>query len=275
MKKLTEMFALLLLVGALAVPARAQNLNTLQVKELNANYMGERVASNDTEMMKLTYVGSSTEAFVSIRNTEITAYAPLHVIDTSFGTSGYYQFADTAYDTLGELCNAIELLDDYKCELLAGISDDAPKFLRDVLETVGSAADLKASGGSRVKSDTGGSDDVDDTFTFFERVGITPLPGRRVLLRECKGNFNVITDLKVFGKLRKYEGATDGVTRNDATVVWSTITADDTDLTVTWSDNGKGGLLFGRDEHVVIGIDNDATGEQAAANFLECKWDEI
>ena len=273
MKKLTKLFAGLLLLGALVVPAKAENLRDLQYDLLAANYAAEYVASNNTEMIKIEYVGSSTEAVVSVRNTEISAYAPAGTLDTGFGVAGYYQFANPLYDTIGEVCDAIELLADYKCTMLAAITDDAPKFLRDQLWTA--SGDLKAVGGLRLKSDTGGSDDISDTFTFFERVGITPLKGRRVLLKECKMSSNGTDALKAFGKLRRFEGSVDRVTRNDSTIVWAEGTVDETTKTVTWTDaNGRGGLLFGKGEHVVAGIDNDGTSQQFATNAIECRWEE-
>ncbi len=87
----------------------------------------------------------------------------------------------------------------------------------------------------------------------------------------------MIGTLNVYGKLAKYDNANDGVTRNDTTLVWSSITADDTDKTVTWSLSGLGGLEFGKDAHVVVrGATplSDTASIQAAANALEVLWEE-
>lgn len=254
------------------VPVRAENLRDLQVKALNAVYMSEYRASNNPEAMLLTYVGSSTEAVLSIEHLRIVGYAPFNVPDANFGTAGVYDITAAAYDTMGELCDAIDDLSDYKCSLLDAKRDDDTQKLRDQVETSGTN-DLKASGGFRVKEDTGASYDVSDTNVFANRIGITPLTGRRVLLKECK-YFNLGGDnFKVFGKLRKWEGSDDGVTRDDTTVVWNQGATSQTLLTVTFTDaNGSGGLQFAVDEHVVIGNDTDAATAQAATNSVLCRW---
>ena len=268
------MIGLLLAVGMASVPkAHAKSLKDLQVAELDKINAASRRVIGNMGAMKMFYVGSATAAVLGIEHLRIIAYAPQFVPDSNFGTSGIYQISDAAYDTFGELCDAVDALTDYECDLTDGKRDQNSNQLRDQVAADGTN-DLKAVGGFEIQQDTGGAYDVADEDVFKLQIGITPNVGRRVLLKECKANINVIDTFKVYGKERKKEGASDGVTRDDTTNVWNTITADDTDLTTTFSVNGLGGLEFGKDEHVVITGGDGGTGVQAAANFLECKWEE-
>jgi len=275
-KKMGGVLSLALLTltfaATFSMKAAAVGLQDLQTKEANKIGMAELKASNNAECMNLGYSGASSEAVVTISSFQITAYAPAGTADTTFGTSGTYLLSSTSYDTMGELCDAVEALSSYTCRLLACKRDDATYLLRDQTATSGTN-DLKATGGATILLDTGGVAALTDV--FVERIGITPLSGRRVQLKSFVGNANVIGTCKVYGKLRKFEGATDGVTRNDTTLVWSAITADDTDLTVDFTNSGRSplGLEFATDAHVVISCGN-GTGVQAAANQVQAFWNE-
>lgn len=265
-----------------ALPARAKSLTEFQIDKLNSNYVAQRVSSNTSESMLIQYVGTSTEAVVTITTTGITAYAPAGTADTSFGTaSGTYTLNASAYDTFGELCDAIDALASYECALLGGKRSDDSRKLRDQTAASGTN-DLKATGGARFKFDTGAAAEA-GTDVYEIRLGITPGPGgsevggggsgRSVVLKTCTGNANVIGNIKIFGKLRKHQGATDGITRDDTTEVWSAVTADDTDLQVPLDIPEEGWLYFAEDAHVVISAGN-GTSVQASANMLECQWEE-
>lgn len=268
------MIGLLLAIGMVSVPkVEARSLEDLQVAELDKINAAARRVIGNMGAMRMFYVGSATAAVLGIENLRVIAYAPQFVADSNFGTDGVYQISDAAFDTFGELCDAVDALTDYECELTDGKRDQNSNQLRDQVATDGTN-DLKATGGFDIQQDTGGSYDATDVGVFKIQLGITPNVGRRVLLKECTANINVIDTFKVYGKERKKEGASDGVTRDDTTNVWNAITADDTDLTTTFSVNGLGGLEFGKDEHVVITGGDGGTGLQVAANFLECKWEE-
>ncbi len=257
------------------------DLASLQVRDLTQSQVAERKAGITSESVRLWYVGTATEAVVTITTTSITAYAPAGTADSSnFGLSlSSYQLNTSAYDTLGELCDAIDALTYYGCELLAGKRNDNSAILFDQVATSGTN-DLKVSvplsgvigGGARIKIDTGvGTDTAGNA--YVERVGIRPSPGKRVLLKTLTCNANVIGTLTISGKLRKYEGAGDGVTRDDTTTVWSAITADDTDLTIPGTVTSSGFLEFAKDAHVVVSAGN-GTSLQAAANNCQVQWSE-
>ncbi len=270
MKKITAMlFAALLGVACLTRSAQAVSLSELQVQDANKIVTSAIKDYNDGGLMLLTYVGSSTEAVVTITSFTMTAYAPAGVADTSFGTAGTYTFATTTTDTLGEICSAIDALDDYTCKLTGGKRDDDPKYLFDQTAATGTN-DLKTVGGFEVNIDTGGLTEV-ATVAYKMRLGITPNSGKRVRLLLATTNCNVAGTFKVYGKLAKYEGTNDGVTRNDTTLAYSVVTADDTDKSI---GNGTYRVFdFAKDAHVVLACD-DGTAAQASGNLISAVWEE-
>ena len=264
---------------ALPLAGRAQaNRDALEVKKLSEINISQRFDGVTGEALRLYYVGTATEAVVTITTTVITAYAPAGTADTTFGVSaGSYTLFSAAYDTMGELCDAIDALASYGCQLLGAKRDDQSDEMKDQVATSGTN-DLKVTvplsgvngGGARILMDSGVGTNAAGT-VYDIRIGVTPMSGRSVILKTCTGNANVIGTIKVFGKLKKYEGVSDGVTRNDTTEVWSAVTADDTDLQIPIDIESNGWLHFAKDAHVVVSAGN-GTDSQVAANFLECQW---
>jgi hypothetical protein len=257
----------LLLCGSLAMAAEQDSLT---VKEMDKTTFVLRTASNDSLAVKLEYVGSSTEAIVTISSDVMTAYAG-GAVDTSFGSAGSYRIAgDPNYNTIGELCDAIDALDDYKCSLLGMKSDDASNKLRQYNATA-ATNDLKSAGGFEVKFDTAalneGDQDLVDT-VYDLSLGRTPSAGKRLILQSCEVDVNGSTpDLRVYGKLRVWHGAA-GKLETD--LVDLEQVADDTEQVIDWAiDDSTYGLEFDTDEHVVVRAGNE-TSTQAAANDLRC-----
>jgi hypothetical protein len=286
-KNMKSLILTLLAVAALSagpLAARAEsNLDALQVRKLSAYQAADRKAGLAGEAVRLWYVGTATEAVVTITTTSITAYAPAGTADSAnFGLSlSSYQLNTAAYNTMGELCDAIDALTYYGCELLGARRDDASALLKDQVATSGTN-DLKASiplsgnigGGARILLDAGVGTLEDPAGTVYvDRVGIRPAAGKRVRLKTVTCNGNVIGTLNISGKLQKYEGISDGVTRDDSTIVWSAVTADDTDLTIPGTVTEDGFLSFAKDAHVVVSVGN-GTSSQAAANFCQAQWTE-
>lgn len=268
--------------GVLPLAAHAEgNLNALQVRDLIQMQVADRKADNNAESIRIWYVGTATEAVVSITTTVITAYAPAGTLDTgNFGSaSSAYTLTDAAYNTMGELCDAIDALTNYGCEMLAARRGDNTATLKDQAAASGTN-DLKVSvplsgvigGGARIKFDTGAANEMAAS-VYNERIGIRPASGKSVILKTLTCNANVIGTLNITGKLKKYEGISDGVTRDDTTIVWSAVTADDADLTIPGTVTNAGFLEFAKDAHVVISAGN-GTSVQAAANFCQAQWTE-
>lgn len=261
MKKILTSLSFLAL-ACFASNASALGSEELIVRDFNKKASAAIKTIADSSLIKVTYVGASTQAAVVVTADAFGTEAPIGTSDLSFDTS------NASYNTLGELCDAIEAEDDYTCALTGGKRDDDATLLQIVTAAI--ATDAKAAGGYEVLIDTGG---LVVTDPYIISLGITPSSGKRVVLKYCTGNINVIDKLVIYGKLAKYENSTDGVTRGDITKVYqSPATADDTDKTIG-NIYGVNFLEFAKDAHVVIrNLDADST--QAAANFIECVWDE-
>ena len=275
MKNKIKMLALSLVTTVLClapIAASAQAYQDAMLNEAIKLRSAGRFAADTAQCLNLTYVGSSSEAVVTIGIGAITAYAPAGVADSSnFGISASsYAFSVATADTMGELCDSIDALADYKCTLLGCDRAQLPKFLKDQTAASGTN-DLKANGGFNVLLATGAVGEIGPGYDV--RLGINPRTDHRVILKTCTGNGNVIGTFVVKGKLAKYEGVNDGVTRDDTTVVWSAVTADDTDLQIPVDLTDNGWLEFAKNAHVVVSIGN-GTSLQAAANTVECQWDE-
>lgn len=232
------------------------------VREYSKKSVSGYVLPGNATLIKITYVGSSTQAAVNIAADAFTTQAPIGTEDLS------YDLSNASYDTLGEFCDAVQAEDDYNCALTGGKRDDDSSLLIDV--TAATTTDAKAAGGYSVEIDTAGAVSADNT--YINRLGITPESGKKVVLKYCNVQSDAIGTLKIYGKLSKFASASDGVTRNDTTLVASMATADDTSET---DGNIYGGnwLEFAKDEHVVISVGNVATA-QTATSFIECFWDE-
>ena len=233
--------------------------------------MAKNSAYNASNVMTITYVGTSSQSAIGITAAAITAAAPLGTADTTFGTAGSYDITAAAYNTMGKLCDAINALANYNCVLIGAKRGDLSTLMQ--LVTASASTDAAAAGGYTMKWSTGTTTST-DTDPYIIRQGITPLVGRSVVLKKCIVQNDGVGTLLVYGKLRKYGlAAPDGVSRGDDTLVWSEATANDTALTQTWEGSFGGGLEFEKDAHVVVSIGNVATA-QTATSTLECYWDE-
>ena len=261
MKRLLSLTMLILTIAG--VNSFALSSDDVIVREYNAKATAQYVDYNDSTLINILYSGSSTEAVVAVSSGLLTTEAPLGTTDLS------YDLGYASYDTLGELCDVINLEDDYACTLTGGKRDDSSLLLDFV--TAAAATDAKASGGYSIMIDTGG---ITETDPYIMRIGITPSTGKRVVLKHCSGNINVAGNLTVYGKLGKYAGSTDGVTRNDTTLNWSQVHADDTATNFPNSTTigNDVWMEFAKDEHVVISA--GSTAAQASTNYIWCLWNE-
>jgi hypothetical protein len=248
--------------------AQAASLEDSQVKELNKKAAAKVTYYNDAISLNITYVGSSTQAVVNVGSGTLTTLVPGPVGTTDLS----YNLANTAYDTMGELCDAIDADDDYECSLVDSKRDDSSILTQNVTGT--NTQNAKAAGGFNVLIDSGCVELASGT-QFELRLGITPREGKAVVLKYCTGNASITSteQLKVWGKLAKYAGVSDGVTRNDTTEVFSVPLAEDTDKTIGNIYN-MNFLEFAKDEHVVIGTHDNDTAQVADTNSLVCFWDE-
>lgn len=258
--KLFLSFLMLAFVGSYA---HALGSEELIVRTLNSKAVSAYQVPSESHLMNVYYVGSASQAVLTISGDTLTTAAPIGTADLSIDLSA------AAYDTMGELCDSIEAEDDYECKLTGGKRDDDSSLLIDVAGSA-SVGVVSATGGYDVKHDTGG---VSGSTTWINRLGITPESGRRVVLKYCVAENDGVGSFKVYGKLNKYASATDGVTRDDTTLVMSKVTADDTAVTVGNIYSGNW-MEFAKDEHVVISVGNGSTTQADTTSHVNCFWDE-
>jgi hypothetical protein len=267
MKKiLNTLFVIALML--VARPAFAVSLQDLQVRELSKIAVAAYNDYNDATLMKITYSGAEATAVVNIGSGTLSIDAPIGTVLVSSAAVDFYDNA--AMNTLGELCDYIDAQTGLACSLTGGKRNDAANLSYSPVQ----GQSIKAAAGYEVLIGTGGI--YSDLLAEMNRVGITPQDGKRVLLKYCNVTNDGTGVLEIFGKLMKFTGLADGVTRNDTTNIVSFATANDT---VEVDGNIYGGywLEFAKDEHVVISAGTTAgTGgtTQTATSSLECFWDE-
>jgi len=249
----------------------AISLQDLQVKDLDKIAVSEYVDYNDGTLMNVKYVGTTATAVMYVSSGMLD-------IDVPSGTAlvSSISLNAAAYDTLGELVDYLNTQTDIEAILTGGKRDDASVLLGNEASAY-TARNIAAAGGYSILIGTGALASA-DTSPQMMRIGITPQTGRRVALKYCTSGSDGTDVLNIYGKLRKYEGVSDGVVRDDTTLVASMATAADTEET---NGNIYGGYAFefAKDAHVVIlAGDADGTGGTAmstdATTKLVCYWDE-
>ena len=265
----TKVFLSFLMLALFASNAAALGSEELLVKALNAKQAGAAVDYNDGTLMNIEYTGVETTAVVYLSSGMLTINAP---IATSVISS--ISLNATAYDTLGELCDYINTVDDIVCKLTGGKRNDASVLLYNTAALLTAGLDIHDPAGYSILIGTGAVV-ADDTNAQISRIGITPsVSTKRILLKGCRvGNDGAGTFL-VYGKLAIREGDT-SQTWDDTVLVYSEYTADDTAETVPDVAVENGWLLFAKGAHVVISAGNSTTTQSSdATTRLACYWEE-
>lgn len=215
-KRPVKTWALLILAvaaGIMALSPRAQaqaNTPNLEISELNETSYVLEVTSNNSVAINLAYIGSSTEAYVTISQTQMNFFAPFNTPDTSIGgtsygtTGGTFDLTVATTQTIGKICDKINQSKNYRCTQVGARRDDNAALLRDQTETAGTN-NLQAVGGFDVGFDTGGVAAASQASLL--RLGVWPNPGMRTILDQCQTNIGGSSQtFRVYGVLRKYEG---------------------------------------------------------------------
>ncbi len=304
-KTMLKALCLMAVVALAAMPVKAKSLLDLQIAQANEVYDSDYVTSiatipgtgDEQAALKLFYVGTATEAVVTINTTGLTFYAPYNVADTAVGSSG--QFAFATYATYGALCDAINKTANYQCRLEDGRRSDAVDTLF-ATTAVSGQRNLKANGGFQVAISSGSGANAATVGTTYVGIGINPPAGTRVILRKCTffGAGSGYVKFTVTGVKRNAENAPDGVTRDDSTIVWKSTSAVSTATTISFDSSGVGGLSFAAAEQgvsgpatglpagqstvqttppntkgrVVIRLESDGTTQQLSTGYLYCQW---
>lgn len=279
LKSILAAAALALLAPMTALAGSSQDL---QDKLASPRAFWLEVKGDSSTLMNVYYVGTGTQAVLSIDANSLDADVPYGTDATDFGTSGSIDITDAAYDTLGELCDYIEGLANYGCELIGGKRDDNSLTLRDRAGVVGD--NLAGAGGFDIYQDTGpvvvGGGEPSSNYDM--RLGFKPASGKRVVLKKCDVNANGATDYRVYGKSSYWEvnsrkNQRKDAVKDDTTLAWKEVIADDTGETYDWTPasavSASDGWHFAQDAHVVVSAGN-GTNVQAATNYLRCLFEE-
>lgn len=235
----------------------AMSLEQAQMAEVNKYATSQFETYLTSTLMKVFYTGSATYSRVAFDGTTFT---------TTLNTGADLSLAAATYATLGALCDKINTVDYYDCALTGGKRDDATTRILTV--SAGAGTNAGVSGGYSLA--TGGS----GSSIYDTRIGITPVKNRAVVLKYCTGGAKTAGTIKIFGKLAKYDGASD-MTRNDSTLVFTSIdVGNSTPITVGNIYSGNW-MQFAPNEHVVISVGNGTTAQDSATgDILQCFWDE-
>lgn len=282
----------LALVPAVPMQVIAANKEDAVINEVdktaNARYVPG--GANQADAANFYYVGSATEAVVTISATAMTFYAPAGTLDTSVGSSGVITFASTlGENTMGALCDYLNgitsTVTDYRCKLLDAKRDDAPGAVLRTQTATSGTNNLKAAGGFS----------ADLTTTTIISLGINPAAGKRVVLRHCQVSnqdsgalSNTGNNLYVYGRLRKHGSGRNlvdigqpagasivGAVADDTTEVWKSSTTQNTAIhqppLTGYVDSW---LEFAQDQHVVVRVGNLSGNvtTQTDANYVKCEW---
>ncbi len=265
--------------------AHASNAQDAQVGWFDATANADQnagAANNQAQAVNLAYIGSSTEAVVTISATAMTVYAPAGVVDSAVGTSGVITFASTlGSNTMGALCDYLNgktsALVNYKCRLLDSKRDDVPGLVLKTQTGTSGTNDLKGIGGANILITT----------NTYVSLGIQPAAGKRVKLKQCRMNNAANNDagnnMHVYGQLRKFGSGKDaaGVTADDTYLVWKSTGGPTPNVVITeppLTSAPLAWLEFAQDAHVVVraGVSgNTTTAAQTANNSIGCFWDEL
>lgn len=279
--------------------ARAVNLPDAVQNEADktANSRYVKGGADVSNAANLFYVGSATEAVVTITATAMTFYAPANVLDTSVGTAGVITYASTLpSNTMGALCDYLNgignSITSYRCKLLDAKRDDAPVILKTQTGTSGTN-DLKAAGGFNVPITT----------NTIISLGINPAQGKRVVLRHCETNNqdsgnggSTGNNLYVYGQKRKHGSGRNlvdmgiacnpaGACQQGASIIGAV--QDDTDEVFKSSTTQNttvhqppltgfvdSFMEFAPNAHVVVRAGNlgGTNAAQTQNNWLKCEW---
>lgn len=287
--------------------AHAESSVDKLVKEAEVTSYAKVNKSTEAVSIRLKYSGSSTEAYVSVQDTQIIFQAPNSTRDTTIGQVGRFDLSLSTVDTIGELCDAInagKATHDYECFMEDAKRDDNANLLGNVISTPTlTGGDLKANNGYEVLFDHAGGDDINGPAIEFQTLGITPESGRGAILKKCEALVAGNGSLVVYGRLKKNPSANgkesvDGLARDDSTKVLDlpvvssiTLVTNFVQSTGTGTLAGatfnppaqllpaEGGIEFDRDAHVVVRAGDGVTVQNVATRGtfvprISCVWDE-
>ena len=201
------------LLGALAVlTPRAWSGNGPDSMAAKADMSGYSAVvlggAGKSNLLTLYYIGTSTEALVTVSGTDMSFFAPYNTPEATLsstggiGTAGVVTYGTTFSGySAGGLCDYINTSKYYRCVLTGAVRGDGAAILKTQSESSGTC-NLGAPGGCTLTNNA-----VD-----IIRLGIIPSIGKRVVLNHIETLSVASTDtVNVWGIPRKYSNMIDQV----------------------------------------------------------------
>lgn len=304
--KTLKILALLGLMSPVSLFAEA-NIDKI-VRESDRTMYSKVNKSTEAVSIRLQYGGTSSEAYVSVLDTNMVFFAPLGTRDSGIGNNGQFDLSQSTNDTVGELCDVINAKSSshkYECFIEDAKRNDNVNLLGNVLSTPTlSGGDLKANNGYELLFDNAAGDGYAGIPVMrFQSLGITPESGKRVILKKCEALVAGDSVIMASGRLWKFaagkDGAasSDGLVRDDTTEVVELPIISSTTLVTNFVQSvGTGTVIgstqfapatlmdgaveFDRDAHVVVRAGTAGSPNQAGNTVgqvvprIGCSWDE-
>lgn len=205
-----------------------------------------------------------TDSDCTVTSVTVTTGTDIELIDGD-GTS---TLAFATYDTVGEVADAINALDNWECKVLDALRADAT----DGSELVDGAISSATKNGETVWDvcvDTSTAKAITYRCTFDRGVNRNlPKHSHMVDLREFTYNLNI--DAADANGVRVYKW--DASAKSESQV-WQATSVDATDTTHNWA-SGEGMISAGWGNDLIVRIIADGTVTDASGvNFLECVYE--
>jgi len=235
------------------------SLNSLMTKAYAAQETVGRVVDNTPIALRISHPG--TEAVTSVT---VATAATLTLIDADGTTT--IDITAAATDTLGEISDYINGLDNWSCKVLDGLRSD-------------SVASSELADGAITSSTVNGEtvwDALVDTSvavaltyrcTFDRNVDINrPKGGHRVSLKGFDYYANVGTGAADMVQIYEWDAK-----NREETQIWQALSVDATDTEVTFA-SGNGAITAGWGNDLIVRITDAATLTDADGNHLQCAY---
>ena len=218
-----------------------------------------RVVDDTPVAIRISHPG--TEAVTSVT---VNTAASIVLIDADGTTT--IDITAAAYNTIGEVADYINSLDNWACKVLDALRSDAV----DGSQLVDGAISSSVVNGETVwdvLQDTSVLKAMTYRCTYDRNVDLNrPKGAHRVKLQEFTYNLNV--NAASANGVRVYEWDANNKTE---TQVWQATSVDATDTTHNFA-SGKGTITAGVGNDLIVRVQDDTSVTDADANFLQCVY---
>jgi len=240
------------------------SLDSIQLKKALAKGKIVRRADDEPIAMRLRYVGTGT--ITSLTMTTATNF----VIITSDGGTDTYTFASGS-GTMGLLADNINADGVFEAKLLDCLRADVTTA-SNILENTTLTATTDENGESCYELH------VDTDVPDYSTVCLSPFAnfdaptGHRVVVKELRYRVNFNAAVAAGVKVYRRASAPNGKKQNTEVLLFSQLSVDDTDTTVTWA-SGRAFITGGVDDDIIFRIGGNGAVTDTSTNFVQIVGD--